>query len=258
MHYIVTDKSTFIQEKKLRLLGHRGAKGEAPENTVAGFIYAKNLGLDAFEFDVYLAKDGKLVVIHDPTLERTTNGTGKVTDLTSAELALLDARAGFTDFPLPCGVPTLDQVLDVIYDIPLMQIEIKHDDPKRLEQLIPLLVKTIEERHMRSQVVITSFDTVALQILKRVSPNYPAFSLLGAFDSIDWVDRAIALECTQVNVSLQKSSAEIVAAARRAGLKVGSWVCDTSEDFATATTWNVDYFTCNVPSTIHPLMTNGS
>jgi len=238
----------------MRLLGHRGAKGEAPENTIAGFMYAKKLGLDALEFDVYLAKDNKLVVIHDPTLDRTTNGTGNVIDFTSTELALLDARAGITDFSLPCGVPTLNQVLDVVYDIPLMQIEIKHDNPQRLEQLIPLLVKTIEERQMTPQVIITSFDPTALAILKHMAPDYPTFSLLGAFDSIEWVDRAIALGCTQVNVSLQKSSAEVVAAAREAGLKVGSWVCDTPEDFATATKWKVDSFTCNFPSVILPLM----
>jgi len=242
----------------MRILGHRGAKGEAPENTVAGFIYAKGLGLDAFEFDVYLAKDGKLVVMHDPTVDRTTNGTGKVTDFTSVELAALDARADFPDWPQPCGVPTLDQVLDVVHDMPMMQIEIKHDVPERLEQAIPLLVDTIRKREMASQVIITSFDPVALEILGRVAPNYPAHSLLGAYDSLEWIERALDLNCKQVNVSLKKSSAEIVAQARKAGLKVGSYVCNTPEDFAVAREFNVDYFTSDFPSTILPLMTGGN
>lgn len=238
----------------MRILGHRGAKGEAPENTVAGFIYAKGLGLDAFEFDVYLAKDGKLVVMHDPTVDRTTNGTGNVTDFTSAELAALDARANFPDWPQPCGVPTLDEVLDVVHDIPMMQIEVKHDIPERLERTVPLLIDTIGERGMASQVVITSFDPVALEILGRIAPDYPAHSLLGAYDSMEWIERALALNCTQVNVSLKKSSAEVVARARECGLKVGSYVCNTPEDFAVAREFDVDYFTSDFPSTILPLM----
>ena len=238
----------------MRILGHRGARGEAPENTVAGFIYAKGLGLDAFEFDVYLAKDDKLVVMHDPTIDRTTNGTGNVTDFTSVELAALDARAAFPDWPQPCGVPTLDQVLDVVQDIPMMQIEVKHDIPERLEQAIPLLINTIREREMTSQVIITSFDPTALEILERVAPGV-AHSLLGAYDSIEWIERALALNCTQVNVSLKKSSVEVVAQARKFGLKVGSYVCNTPEDFAVAREFNVDYFTSDFPSTILPLMT---
>jgi glycerophosphoryl diester phosphodiesterase len=75
------------------LIGHRGGRFEAPENTLPGFRYALDLGLEAVEFDLRLTRDGQVVVIHDSTVDRTTNGTGAVADLTLAEIQALDARA---------------------------------------------------------------------------------------------------------------------------------------------------------------------
>src|SRR5690606_17261213 len=89
----------------MQILGHRGAKGEAPENTLAGFAYAKQIGLDAIELDVRLTKDDQVVIMHDPTVDRTTNGQGAVGELTFAELHALDARADFPEWPAACSVP---------------------------------------------------------------------------------------------------------------------------------------------------------
>ena len=89
------------------VFGHRGARAEAPENTVAGFRYARGIGLTAVEFDVRLTRDDRLVVIHDKTVDRTTDGTGAVADLTYRRIAGFDARGPFTDWPEPCRVPTL-------------------------------------------------------------------------------------------------------------------------------------------------------
>ncbi|HET8586651.1 MAG TPA: glycerophosphodiester phosphodiesterase family protein, partial [Candidatus Limnocylindria bacterium] len=190
-----------VKGRTMQLLGHRGAKGEAPENTIPGFEYAKHIpGLDAFEFDVHLAKDGTLVVIHDATVDRTTNATGPVAGFTAAELAALDARAAFPDWPAPCGVPTLDQVLDVLADIPMMQIEIKTDTPDRLERVVPLLLTTIHDRQMEEQVIITSFDPAALAIVQRLEPDYPQRGYIGKWDSDDFLTQALALGCTQANI----------------------------------------------------------
>lgn len=232
----------------MQILGHRGARGEAPENTIAGFLYAKNLGLDAFEFDVYLAKDEKLVVIHDPTVDRTTNGRGRVIDFTSAELAALDARAGFDDYPLPCGVPLLDDVLDEVADAHYLQIEIKHDAPIRLERAIPLLLQTLAERDLTEKVVITSFDETALQLLGRLAPDYPAWSLLGAFDAMDWVERAQQLQCKQINVSLPKADLQVVNKARELGLRVGGYAGNTPQDWQRAKELKVECFTTDYPT----------
>ncbi len=238
----------------MRLLGHRGAQGEAPESTVPGFIYASCLpGLAGVEFDVQLSKDGQLVVIHDETVDRTTNAVGPVAEFTAAELAALDARAAFPDWPEPCGVPTLDQVLAVVKSMPVLQIEIKHDTPERLERVVPVLLRAIRDHGVEQQTVIISFDPIALEILSRVAP-YGRRSLIGNYDTPAWLDRARALGCTQANVALHKTPPEFAVAAQRAGLTIDASLADTPADLAHAHALRADYTTTNYPAKLLPLM----
>src|SRR6187399_528568 len=105
------------------IIGHRGARNLWPENSLAGFERTRELGVDGVEFDVHLARDGEMVVIHDPSLERTTEGTGAVADRTVAELAATKLRDGDGT-----GVPTLAAVLDIYVGTPIeLHIEIKTD-----------------------------------------------------------------------------------------------------------------------------------
>jgi glycerophosphoryl diester phosphodiesterase len=113
------------------VIGHRGAAAHFPENTSASFDHAVSLGVDAIEFDLRVSRDGVVVVIHDPTFDRTTNGTGAVADLTLAELKKLDAGARFTrdgrTFPWRgqgLQILTFDELLDRYPSIPLL-IELK-------------------------------------------------------------------------------------------------------------------------------------
>ncbi|MCB1660955.1 MAG: glycerophosphodiester phosphodiesterase, partial [Pseudomonadales bacterium] len=93
------------------IVGHRGARGEAPENTLSGFKYLKSLGVKALELDINVSQDKQLVVIHDDSLERTTTGTGLVKTHTSNQLAALNACHYFKDWPYHDGVPLLTEVL---------------------------------------------------------------------------------------------------------------------------------------------------
>ena len=105
------------------IVGHRGARNLWPENSLDGFRRTRDLGVDGVEFDVHLARDGELVVIHDPSLERTTEGTGAVADRTAAELAATKLRDGGGR-----GYPNLDAVLDVYAGTSIeLHIEIKTD-----------------------------------------------------------------------------------------------------------------------------------
>jgi glycerophosphoryl diester phosphodiesterase len=114
------------------VIGHRGNRAHAPENTLESFAQAIRLGVDALELDVHVSRDGVPVVIHDPTLERTTDASGAVADRTAAELRRVDAGARFTrddgrTFPYRgtgIGVPTLEEVLGATGNIPLV-VEIK-------------------------------------------------------------------------------------------------------------------------------------
>ena len=104
--------------KKTLCIGHRGACGYAPENTLASFARALELGVDMVELDVHVCKTGELVVIHDETLERTTNGSGAVADKTFAELSRLDAGRGER-------IPLLSEVFDLVARRAGINIELK-------------------------------------------------------------------------------------------------------------------------------------
>jgi len=94
------------------IYGHRGAKGEAPENTLTSFQECLKHGVRRCELDLHLSKDGELMVIHDPTLKRTTERRGKVVEHTAAELVTYDARKGGPGWIKPCPIPTLEELFE--------------------------------------------------------------------------------------------------------------------------------------------------
>ncbi len=94
------------------LYGHRGARGEAPENTLASFQRCLAQGVTRCELDLHLSRDGQLMVIHDPTLRRTTGRRGKVSHYDAAELQHMDARHGGPSWPQPCPIPTLAELFE--------------------------------------------------------------------------------------------------------------------------------------------------
>ncbi|MGC8781706.1 MAG: glycerophosphodiester phosphodiesterase, partial [Anaerolineae bacterium] len=107
------------------IFAHRGACRVAPENTLPAFLAAMDLGADGVELDVQYSSDGKLMVIHNPSLEATTNGTGRVTAHTFDELRALDAGAHFAAEFAGTPIPTLDEVLELAAGRLLVNIELK-------------------------------------------------------------------------------------------------------------------------------------
>ncbi len=150
------------------IIGHRGARSLWPENSLDGFERTRDLGVDAVEFDVHLSRDGKLVVIHDPSLERTTKGTGPVADRTAGDLAAL-------------GVPGLEAVLDVYAGTPIeLHIEIKTDALGRpYEGLEKRLLDVIGRRRLEQQAIVTSFVPEILETVRRLAPQQ---RVLGSLD----------------------------------------------------------------------------
>ncbi|MBS0523837.1 MAG: glycerophosphodiester phosphodiesterase, partial [Proteobacteria bacterium] len=155
-------------ENKVAIIGHRGARNLWPENSLDGFERTRALGIEGVEFDVHVTFDGELVVIHDPTLERTTEGIGVVADCTAAELAETPLRDGGG-----AGVPTLDQVLDVFAGSSIeLHIEIKTDENSRpypgLEQR---LIDVIRTRKLEDMAILTSFRPRTLEIVRGIAPT---------------------------------------------------------------------------------------
>jgi glycerophosphoryl diester phosphodiesterase len=227
--------------------GHRGARGEAPENTLAGFAHAQQAGVRAFELDVRLSADEQLVVMHDATVDRTTDGTGAVAALTAAELGRLDARKTCPTWPEPVGVPTLAAVLESFAPIPHWAIEVKHDTPERLERVCRRLAMAIEHFGLAERTTVTSFDPVALDHMRRIAPDVPR-AFIGAFDQPHFLQTALDLACRQIDVPIATGSAAVVRAAQQHGLRVTGWQGNSAEALRLLVDWGVDQITTDYPS----------
>ena len=236
--------------------GHRGARAEAPENTLDGFAHAAAIGLESVEFDVRMSADGQLMVMHDASVDRTTDGTGSVAELTAAALAALDAAARFPGWERRCAVPTLSEVLDATVDFDQFEIEIKRDPFGRTDQVVDQTLAELARAGRREAAVLTSFHPEALARAALMAPDVRR-GLIG-----DWADpamcaQALALGAGRACIHLTTSSPEICAAARQAGLQLIGWPCEDEADWDRCLAWGLDGFTTDHPSRVRKL-THGS
>ena len=143
------------------IIGHRGYPAKYPENTLAAFQGAIAAGATMLELDVMLSRDRKLVVIHDATLERTTNGRGKVADFAMTELKRLDAGSWYDEEFADQKLPQLSEVLDLVNDRAYVNIEIKsnayesHHPPDAVEKQV---VELLRQKKLLDSGMISSFD----------------------------------------------------------------------------------------------------
>jgi glycerophosphoryl diester phosphodiesterase len=149
-------------------VGHRGAKGHAPENTFASFDLAVQMGVHAVETDVHLSKDGEIVIIHDHTVDRTTNGHGFVKDLTVEELRRLDAGAWFDARFAGERIPTLAELLAWAHDRVSLAIEIKNG-PIYYPGIAGKVIRLLREHDMIDQAILISFDHFVMREAKMIA-----------------------------------------------------------------------------------------
>ncbi|MDR1767138.1 MAG: glycerophosphodiester phosphodiesterase [Propionibacteriaceae bacterium] len=147
------------------IYGHRGAAAYAPENTIPSFKLAIGLHADAVEFDVQMTSDHQLVVIHDETLDRTTDGSGPVKSHTLAQLKALDACAGKTDFR-QARIPTLDEVLELLVPTKLrLNVELKNSEVE-YPGLEEKAVEAVRRHGLERRVVFSTFNHYSLRLLE--------------------------------------------------------------------------------------------
>ena len=159
-----------------RVIAHRGFSGRAPENTLSAFGKAIEAGADMIELDVRESKDGELVVIHESDLSRTTNGSGRVGNLTAVALKRLDAGASFSAEFAGERIPTLSQVFDMVRGKILLNVEIK-TDVVTLEIVTEKVLALIHRCEMRDQVILSSFDPRALSHSRKIDREVKTASL---------------------------------------------------------------------------------
>jgi glycerophosphoryl diester phosphodiesterase len=204
-------------------IGHRGAAGLEPENTLRSFRRAEEEGVDALELDLRVTRDGHLVVLHDATVARTTDGSGLVEGMTLAELRQLDAGKGER-------VPILSEVLKST-QLPI------HAELK-VPEAANLLAETIRERNLELVTPI-SFLPDALRQLKDVLPDQPVgLILLGA--PPDAAERARTLGAEIVSLEAVHLTSELVEDCQRAGLRVTTWTVNERDSLHEAMELGVD------------------
>ena len=153
------------------LVGHRGARGEAPENTLASFQVAIEAGVTEMELDVRLSSDGQLIVLHDSDVTRTTGVRGNVRQYTRAQLGVMDARRNTPGWHSPTGIPSLQEVVELCGPDMRFQFEVKGADRTVLHQLAHHLTHMIHDQQLQSRVVITSSHTGFLRMIGTMAPD---------------------------------------------------------------------------------------
>jgi glycerophosphoryl diester phosphodiesterase len=227
--------------------GHRGARGYAPENTVESFRKALELGADGVEMDVHLSRDGEVVVIHDDTVDRTTDGTGAVGSMTLAQLKRLDAGVRFGKEWAGARIPTLTEVFEALGRVNL-RIELKHSG-KVYPGIEQRLVSQVEDAKMKSLVEVTSFDYDAIEAVKGVGRGLRTGIIVHG--KVRWfAPIAKGLGSTWVHARSDLLTGEDSEAAHREGLMLGVWTVNDEEGARRAVEIGADGVTSDFPDRV--------
>jgi glycerophosphoryl diester phosphodiesterase len=243
--------------KRPRVMGHRGAAGVAPENTLVSFQAAVDAGADVLEMDVHATRDGRVVVLHDPTVDRTTDGTGEVRGLTWEELQRLDASAGFSPlagetavpFTGPLRVPLFDEVLEAFPDA-LINVEIKQGEPALEEAVLAV----IDRHRARPRVLLAAEHAVIARRIRAAAPDVlggmsaeDVYGFLTALDDPAYAAPAFALQVPATYGDMVIVSEATVARAHALGMEVHVWTVDDPAEMTRLLDLGVDGLITNVP-----------
>jgi glycerophosphoryl diester phosphodiesterase len=249
----------YLDGPRPRLFAHRGGARIAPENTIEAFAAGLAAGADRLEMDVHATRDGHVVVLHDPTLDRTTDGTGLVRDITLAELHRLDAGARFAgdggDFPFRgrgVRVPTLSAVLEAFPGVPL-NIEIKQDEP----QIEHAVLEVLDRFDARTRVLLAAEESTIMARIRAAAPD--VLTSFSAADVLEFVTAwhggtldayrppGIALQIPPSFGEVQLVTAESVAIAHGMGLEMHVWTIDDPAEMTALLDLGVDAIMTDVP-----------
>lgn len=222
-------------------IGHRGACGYAPENTLRSMRKALEIGVHGFEFDIQMSADNEPVVIHDDTLDRTTNGKGPVSSYTVKELKQFDAGDG------EC-IPTLREVIDLVDKRCRLFVELKSQDATySVADYIEYSVKNLGWNY--EQFFVCSFNHLQIAHIRAINPNIRTCALLVGIP-INLAQIALDAGAWSLNPSIHHITQSLVDDAHSRGLKVLVWTADSVEEISKARSLGVDGIISNFPDRI--------
>lgn len=218
-------------------IGHRGAKGHVPENTLASFRKALDMGMDAVELDVHVCATGELVVIHDFTVDRTTNGSGEVHKMTLAELKHLVVEGRY-------DIPTLAEVMTLCKGKCRVNIEMKgRHTALPVSEFLDRLVKV---GWNYEDIIVSSFQREELQIMSETNENIHLGILTQASVTQAW-EWAEEFKAKALHPHFSLLTESNVKKARQAGYKVYTWTVNEPEDIVRVKAYGVDGIITDYP-----------
>ncbi len=212
------------------VIGHRGVAGYAPENTLASIRAAAAMGIRWVEFDTKLTADGQIVLLHDEKLERTTDGSGRVADMTLTELRTLDAGAWFAETFRGERIPTLSEALVELDALGLgANVEIK-PDPGREAETGEAVGRLLEREWPRRlpPPILSSFSTESLRAASSVLPDAPR-ALLVVDVPADWHQRMDALGCAALHCAGDRLAGDVATKIRAKGVGLRCYTINDAE-----------------------------
>jgi len=230
------------------IFGHRGASMSAPENTLSAFQLAFQQGVRAIELDVMLSRDEQVMVIHDHTVDRTTNGTGWVAEMDCTQLKLLDAGM---HFPKHKGekIPTLDEVFDLTQGKYLVNIELKNYHSVK-DSLVEKVVELVVKRKMEETVIFSSFLPTNIRKMRGMLPHAPA-GLLVSDGLVGWLERTDLfrwLSPTYIHPNFSQVNEHFVKKEHRHKRRVNVWTVNERSDITKMIEYQVDGIITNDPA----------
>jgi glycerophosphoryl diester phosphodiesterase len=230
------------------VVAHRGFSGAAPENTLAAFRKAIETGSDMIELDIQLSKDGKIVVIHDDTLERTTNGQGKVADHALREIRKLDAGSWFNPRFSGEKIPTLQEVLKLAKGKVLVNIEIKTPTHGQypITDLADRGLDAVKKAGMLNRVIFSSFNPASLEWVRNKEPRaWVAFLYHHDWNSLSEVTKGKDWRVLNLrNSFLTRGKIEKI---RQGGIKINVYTVNSEEELGQFVKWGADGIITNHP-----------
>lgn len=211
----------------MRIIGHRGARGEAPENTLGGFQYIHGLGIRAAEFDVRQLKDGELVIMHDDNFLRTAGIDKNLYECASTELAPFNQAHIWMDWDRQ-ATPALRDALQIMHDFEHLEVEVKAvKTAQQAERLVTELQKQLQG--FERTAVITSFDLKIHQALIRQNSAFRRGLLIEDDSGEQAIAQALAFGCCQIGWMDRLATPEIIRATQQADLAVSVWTVNNIE-----------------------------
>ncbi|MUH34932.1 glycerophosphodiester phosphodiesterase [Zobellia amurskyensis] len=231
-----------MENNKPLIIGHRGAMGHETENTIASIEKAMEMGVDMLEIDVFKIKSGEIVVFHDDTIERLTDGEGEIEDYTLAELKALTVEGGHK-------IPTLQEILDVMGGKTQLNIELKGTNTATdVNKMMEAEVKAGNWK--LDDFIISSFEWDELRTMRKANSNVRIAILIGK-DPLDALAVGKELNAEAINPSFKSLTAENNLKIKEAGFKIYPWTVNEPQDILQMKRFGVDGIITNYPERIN-------